>query len=258
MSETSGGQVESSLNEVSSAAANDESTAATPVSTGKASWVIATIVSAVLAVLALNFAPAPFSVEAKYETADLSATEAEMEEAAKAFELKEWKNALFAYAVAGFALGIPAIAVVPRIASGKSIGLILASLVFGALCGLIAVSLGTAISLKMRASYEFESMVPDLTVWSIMSFVLALPAAMSLVIAGERLLSQKVMSIPLGGVLAGILVTIGVSLFLPSANTYKIPPSGFALTLTWFTVLVGMILLMSTFTGARNRQPTAA
>ena len=48
--------------------------------------------------------------------------------------------------------------------------------------------------------------------------VLALPAAMSLIFAGESLLSQKVMSIPLGGLLAGLVVTIGGSLFLPSEH----------------------------------------
>lgn len=259
MSETSGGQVEPGVDEPASVSVDGETVTTSCGPPGKGVWAIALVLSAVLAVVAINFSPAPFKLPAKYETADLAMPGPEQEEASKAFLLKEWRNSVLAYAIAGLALGLPAVVAVRGCGVGRSIGTICASLVFGALCGVIAASSGSIISEKMRsAGYDFESMVPDITVWSVMSMVLALPAAMSLVVGGERLLSQKVMSIPLGGLLAGIVVTIGVSLFLPSANTAKIPPTGIALTVVWFAVLVSMVLLMSTFTAARNRQPTVA
>jgi len=259
MSEMSSDQVEAGVNEPSSVSVDPETitTACNP--PGRGVWAIALIVSAALAVLAINFSPAPFKLPAKYETVDMAMPGEEQEEAARAFLLKEWKNSLLAYAIAGLALGLPAGAVVRGCGVSRSIGLVFTSLIFGAFCGAIAASLGSIISEKMRsAGYDFESMVPDITVWSVMSMVLALPAAMSLVVGGERLLSQKIMSIPMGGLLAGVAVTIGVSLFLPSANTSRIPPMGMVLTAVWLAVLVCMILLMSTFTGARDRRPTVA
>lgn len=259
MSEMSGGEVEAGVSEPSSVSVDAETVTTAGNPPGRGVWAVALIVSAALAVLAINFSPTPFKLPAKYETADLSMPGPAQEEAARAFMLKEWKNSLLAYTIAGLALGFPAVVVVRGCGAGRSIGLISASLVFGAFCGVMAASLGSIISEKMlSAGYDFESMVPDITVWIVMSMVLALPAAMSLVVGGERLLSQKVIAIPMGGLLTGVVVTIGVSLFLPSANTSKIPPTGIVLTVVWFAVLVCMILLLSTFTGARNRQPTVS
>jgi len=246
MSETIGEPQESKIAETPAKAPN------------KGVWAIALILSAALAVTAINFVPAIFKVSAEYENIDTSASLEQLEAASKAHLLVEWKNSLFFYAIAGTCLAIPCIIASFRHSTRNALGASVSGLVFGALCGSLAVSVGTIISQQMRESgYDRESMTPDIIAWSAMSVVLALPAALSLVIGGEKFMSQKVMSIPLAGVLAGIAVTILVSLYMPSSNTSKLPPTGVELTSVWFGVLIGLILILSTFTGSRKPKAIA-
>lgn len=233
---------------------------ANPVSPpGKTAWVIALILSAALAVMAINFTPPFFELPPEYASVDPSSSPEQQEAASQAYLLKEWKNALSIYAIAGICLALPCVVASRRYALGGAIGASVSSLIFGLLCGLLTVSLGTITAQQMRAAgYDIESIAPDILAWGVMSAVLALPAALSLVIGGEKPLSQRVVSTPLAGILTGIIVTIGVSLFLPSANTSKLPPSGFTLTAVWFAVLVGLILVLSTFTGSRKPKVTTA
>lgn len=234
-----------------SPAADDPSAPAA--AAGKTAWVVSLILSAVLAVTALNFTPAFFELPAEFASVDPSSSPEQQEAASQAYLKKEWNNALSTYAIVGICLALPCVVASRRYGVGGAIGASVASLVFGLLCGVLAVSLGTIIAQQMRAAgYDLESMVPDILAWGIMSATLALPAALSLVIGGEKPFSQRVVSIPLAGILTGIVVTIGVSLFLPSANTSKIPPFGLTLTAVWFAVLIGLILVLSTFTGSRK------
>lgn len=226
---------------------------------GKGIWSTALILSAVFAVFAINYSPKFFELAPEYESVDPSAPSDLQEAAAQAYLQKEWKNALSAYAFAGICLALPSIVAFRRYRIGGAIGAMVASIIFGGLCGMVAVSLGTIVGQQMGAAgYEVDSIAPDILAWSVMGAVLSLPAALALVIGGEKPLSQSVISTPLAGVLAGVVVTIGVSLFLPSANTSKIPPFGLTLTAIWFATLVGLILVLSTFTGARKPKAESA
>jgi len=188
MSETAG-QPQELETAVSAASAPPESPAAdNPASSpGKVAWVISLLVSAVLAVTALNFTPAFFELPAEFASVDPSSPPEQQEAASQAYLKKEWKNALSTYAIVGICLALPCVVASRRYAVGGAIGASVASLVFGLLSGLLAVSLGTIIAQQMRAAgYDLESMVPDILAWGIMSATLALPAALSLVIGGEK------------------------------------------------------------------------
>lgn len=234
---------------------------------GKGIWSTALILSAVFAVFAINYSPKFFELAPEFENVDPmapsdqqdSAAQSVAQAASQAYLQKEWKNSLSAYAFAGICLALPSIVAFRRYRIGGAIGALVASIIFGGLCGLVAVSLGTIVGQQMGAAgYDVDSIAPDILAWSVMGVVLSLPAALALVIGGEKPLSQSVISTPLAGVLAGVVVTIGVSLFLPSANTSKIPPFGLTLTAIWFATLVGLILVLSTFTGARKPKAESA
>lgn len=257
MSEMTGEPQESETGDPAASTSSESVMAENPANTSgsasKSVWAIALIFSAALAVSAINFSPSFFELPSEYESIDPSSSPEQQEAASQAYILKEWKNTLSSYALAGLCLALPCVIASRRYGTGGAIGASVLSMIFGLLCGLVAVSLGTIVAEQMRiAGYDVESMAPDILAWGAMSAVLALPATVSLIISGEKPLSQRVVSTPLAGILTGIIVTIGVSLFLPSANTSKIPPFGFTLTAVWFAVLIGLILVLSTFTGSRK------
>lgn len=222
-------------------------------------WPLALVVAATLAFLAMNYAPKPYVVPEKVAQISMNSSQEAQREAAETTLHVHWQNSLIALGLAGACIGLSSVFVVPWQTTGRAVLSVVGCLVVGAVCGILAVVLAFLLreqfsaggSLASLATDE-ESLLPDLTVWVLMSVLLALPTAFALLAGGERMLSQKVMAVPLAGFLTGLLVPIGISLLLPGERTSDIPPQGLLVTGVWMVALAIFLLLLTTFTGART------
>lgn len=225
-------------------------------------WPLALFVAASLAVIAMNYTPRPYAIAQKWLDVGPTSSMELQREAVVQIRYVHWQNSLVAFAVAGACLGLASLFMVRWQNTGRAVLSVIGCVAVGGVCGILAIVVGFALSeqfmtggfLSSLAADE-ESMVPDLLIWMAMSVLLALPAGLALLLAGEPLFSQKVVAVPLAGVLTGLLLPIIVSLVLPAEKTSIVPPQGLLVTSMWMGTLAIFLLLFTTFTGSRAAKP---
>lgn len=222
-------------------------------------WLLALLVSAALAVAAMNYAPQPYIIPERLANLGLNTPPEVQRESEEVLLQVLWRNSLIAFGLAGACLALPSVLMVHWQKTGWAVLAVIGSIAAGAVCGMLAVVLAFALREQFSPggwlaslAADDQAMLPDLILWVVMSVFLAFPVALALLVAGESLFSQKVTAVPLAGLLTGLLMPIGVSLLLPAAKTSDVPPQGLLVTGGWMAVLAIFLFLLTTFTGSKR------
>jgi hypothetical protein len=222
-------------------------------------WAVALLIGTLLAIVLLNVAPQPFELSEEMAAVNVGSPTAKQIEAQQAGLLVLRKNATIGYALAGGALGLGALLVVSWRRPGRALLTVVGSVIGGSLLAIAAVWLAGFVFNQFEIDGMFaelgaddQSMVPELAVWVALSVMMALPVGLILLFGGEPLLSQRMMAVPLAGLVTGLLFPIAISLLLPKENSAGFPPEGWTLTGIWLATLALFLFLLTTMTGARQ------
>jgi len=227
-------------------------------------WAVALLIGTVLASVLMNVAPQPFAISEELAAVGVGSPLEKQIEAQQAGLRVRRQNASIGYALAGGALGLCSLFVVSWRRPGQATSTVAASVVGGALLGVAAVWVAGFMFNQFGRGGMFaeigandQSMVPELAVWLVLSAVMALPAGLVLLLRGTPLLSQRMMAVPLAGLITGLLFPVAISLLLPKENTAAFPPEGGTLTASWLATLAVFIFLLTTMTGSRKAKTLA-
>ncbi len=243
--------------------ANEETTSTANQSMDTRHWVIAMLISGLVAWVGYTYPPVTWRVPDQYADVGPLSSQEEQAEVAAIENANHWKNSILKFSIAGLGLGV--FALVHDIRHlGKRWWAVLVTLMAGLLGGLLAAVVGMVVRRYFNQGYSIpligESIRPlvcDSLVLSIVSLLLVVPVSVFLCIQPVRSVRQKATVVPLAGVLTGVLVPVLASMVFPAAATNLFPPSGIGFTALWFVVLVGVTLTVVLFAGDKRTKRAA-
>jgi hypothetical protein len=227
-----------------------------PASLPTTRWFAGLILAAILGWVATEYPPVEYTLPDRL-TAGTVANSPELQAEANAMEMENnRKSAMMILGLIGIAFGtVPVlfcfISSPKRLVIGIPVGIVI-----GAVCGVIAALL--AIMAKQQfgevdpAAIEEPSMYGDIAIFGAMSVMLAIPAATVLLIGKVAEMTQKLVALPLAGLVTALAMPIIASFLFPKIKTDSIPPAGPWFSLTWLLVLALLIGLLTSMTGGKR------
>jgi hypothetical protein len=245
------------------AAANDAGNfaASSHVFVSNTRWALAISLVGLLAWYGFTYPPKYWTVPD--ELADVGALSPK-EDIAKlnaAMNANAWKNSLMKCGIAGSLIGLVGFALLGN--PGGTIGSGIVVLVSGVLFGIAAGAVGLVTRRYLDLEYpiplisdETRPLLCDMISFSIVSILLVMPIFLWLILHRESTVRMKAFSVPLAGLLAGIVVPVAGAMILPgNTNTSSFPSTSVPLNLVWFVCLSVFVIL--TFFGLKRKNPTA-
>jgi len=231
-------------------------------------WLSCTILLAcLLAGLTYSFPPLFWKIPD--DMADINAMSPPADQAKLAVVVKAnlWKNTMLKFTMAGLGIGLGMLTLVimpSKFGIAKASPITPAVVLVGAIGGLLTGVIG----LVVRQYLDLDNPIPfvsdssrplfcDSVVFSIISILLLLPISFALKLQSSEKLKQLGSTIPLGGLLTGLLVPFAGAMVLPMyASTSVYPPAGTELLVLWFTSLAVLTIAFCWF--RPSKRPVAS
>ena len=220
-------------------------------------WGAGLLLAAVVAWAWLNFVP-PFLTLPARLTAGTVANSADLQAEAAALSMtNDRNNAIISLAMAGVAFGVIPIMFCANGVVGKFLVGIPVGLIVGGVCGLMA----TLAAFEVRDFFgigdpdladEEPSMYADVAIVAVQSALVVLPASLVFLISRGAQWAQKMITVPLAGMVAGLLIPVVGSFLFSGVKNDAVPPKDLWFTLTWLLILATLVYLM---TSVASKQP---
>jgi hypothetical protein len=136
---------------------------------------------------------------------------------------------------------------------------VVVTLVSGIVGGVLAGALGLMLHRYLALGHPIplvseatRPLVCESAVFSVISMISLLPISVLLFFQPEKSERHKAFTVPLAGILTGLLVPFTAAIVLPADTTSSFyPPAAIGLTLLWFVALGLLTLLVVVFLGQR-------
>ncbi len=245
----------------SNMAAADSSpvTVSTPnVPTSRGRWIVAIVATGIIAWLGFSFPPKVWRIPDELANVGALSPKADQEKLAVVNNENMWNNTLLKFSLAGSAFGLIGFFLIGSARNG--IGAAVTSLICGVIAGLAA----GAIGLLTRRYLDLDHPIPmisdearplfcDMVVFAILSIVLLIPISAQLLFQSNSFDRGRAFSLPLAGILTGLIVPVTSAMILPGyTNTSQFPPAPADLTAVWFAVLTVLTLILVVYMGKRT------
>jgi hypothetical protein len=225
-------------------------------------WTIAVIIACGLAWVGYTFPPKQWVIPDDMSHIGALSSEADKARLAAVVNSNLWNNTFLKFSLAGLGIGTAGVVLcIPKI--GKKWPMALGMLICGVASGLLAGSIGLIVRQYLDLdhpipliSQEARPLFCDSVVFSVLSILLLLPVSLYLILQPAKSDRHKATSVPLAGLITGLVVPFTGALFLPSTVTTGLyPPRDWQVTVLWFATLAVTTLIVCVFMGSRNPQP---
>jgi hypothetical protein len=242
--------------------ANSSESIVAPSSLSAGLWTIAILLACGLAWLGYSFPPKHWMVPDDMSHIGALSPPEDLARLAVVVKANLWKNTWLKFSLAGLAIGTAGVVLcMPNI--GKKWPVALGMLI----CGLASGALAGTIGLMVRQYLDIDHPIPlisqevrplfcDSVVFSILSILLLLPVSLLLLLQPTKAERHKAISVPLAGLITGLVVPILSATLLPSTVTTDFfPPRDWHVTVLWFAILANTTLMVCVFMGSRKPKP---
>jgi hypothetical protein len=206
--------------------------------------------SAIVAWACLNFVPPFFTLPERLTEGTVANSATLQAEAAALSVTNDRNNAIISLAMAGVAFGVIPIIFCANGGMGKFLIGFPAGLVVGGVCGLTAALAAFAVRDFLGIGEpdladEEPSMYADVAIVAVQSAFVVLPAGLVFLVCRVAQWGQKMITVPLAGLVAGLLLPVVGSFLFPGVNNDAVPPKNLWFTLTWLLILATLVYLMT-------------
>jgi len=253
---------------------NSQSTLAEEGRTGKGSmptasitrgrWIVAILATGIIAWYGFSFPPKVWRVPDELSSVGALSPKADQDKLAAVNNENLWKNTLLKFGIAGSAFGLIGFFLLGSARNG--FGAAITSLLSGVVAGLATGTLGLLTRLYLNLDHpipliseQSRPLFCDMVVYAILGVGLLVPIVIQLCFQADSAERSKAYSVPLAGILSGLLVPIASALVLHGyTNTSTFPPESADLAALWLGALSVFALATIVFTGKRTKTIGAA
>ena len=232
------------------------------VSISKSRWIVAILSTGMIAWLAFTFPPKVWRIPDELANVGALSPKADQDKLAAVNNQNMWNNTLLKFGLAGSTLGLIGFFMLGNAHNGWGAAVI--TLACGVIVGLTTGALG----LLTKRYLDLDNPIPfisdqarplfcDIVLFTILSVLLLIPYAVQLRFQADPAERAKAFSVPLAGILTGILVPVSGA-YIVQGHTSTFPPAPTDLTALWFVEFTVLALFVVIFMGKRAKSILAA
>ncbi len=225
----------------------------TVVPNSRVRWIVAILSVGIIAWFGFSFPPKVWQVPDELLHVGALSPKADQDKLAAVNNENLWKNTLLKFGIAGSALGLIGFFLLGEARNG--FGAAITSFICGVVAGLAAGTIGLLVRRYLNLDHpipliseQSRPLFCDTVVFAILSALLLLPISVQLRFQADNADRSKAFSLPVVGLVTGVLVPVASAIFLHGyTNTSQFPPAPANLTAIWFAVLTILALILVVF-----------
>lgn len=222
-------------------------------------WILAILATGIIAWYGFSYPPKVWRVPDELANVGALSPAEDQDKLAVVNNENMWKNTLLKFGIAGSAFGLIGFFLLGTARNGFVAAI--TSLLSGVVAGLATGTLGLLIRRYLNLDYpipliseQSRPLFCDVVVFAILGVGLLIPIAIQLCFQADATERSKAYSVPLAGMLGGLLVPITSAMVLHGyTDTGTFPPASADLTALWFAMVTVLTLVLVVFMPKKSK-----